>query len=440
MNRLNYFLHSVIALIVISLFLGDSLGVAFAETIAFKPSEPKMERFRLGAPHFLEKIAKGEQTRIAYFGGSITAADGWRPMTFKRLKEAHPQVDFREINAAIGGVGSDLGVFRLRHDVLQYDPDLVFVEFTVNDNGMSYDRILKQIEGIVRQIWENDATTDIIFVYTFCVGRENDYRANKTPVAVSASEMVADFYGIPSIDLNVPVVELEKKGKLTFQADTEEEGKILFSTDGVHPLTKGHEVYADVVMNFLEKMRLLDSQSPYPRSEARVEKLNNSLVDDNYENAKMVPINPAQLVGKWSPLPPDSHLSWIKERVGDSVYTSDTPGAKLTIRFKGSYLAVYDILGPNGGQVWVTVDGERRTKPVPRFDSFCTYWRLATLAIASDLDPAVEHTATIEISEEEPSRQPVAFRLTDPAKELADPKYHGRNVWFGSILIIGDTL
>ena len=34
-----------------------------------------------------------------------------------------------EINATIGGTGSDFGVFRLKDHVLQYKPDHVFVEF-----------------------------------------------------------------------------------------------------------------------------------------------------------------------------------------------------------------------------------------------------------------------------------------------------------------------
>ena len=35
----------------------------------------------------------------------------------------------------MGGTGSDLGVFRLQHDVLRQRPDLVFIEFAVNDAG-----------------------------------------------------------------------------------------------------------------------------------------------------------------------------------------------------------------------------------------------------------------------------------------------------------------
>ncbi len=410
------------------------------ETPAMRQVKPALERFRDGIPHFLAKIEKGESVDVAYFGGSITAADGWRVQTLKKFNDEYSPSKFTEINAAIGGTGSDLGVFRLEHDVLRHNPDLVFIEFCVNDGGAAPEAIWRQLEGIVRQIWKHDLTTDVVFVYTFRVGHENDYLRDSTPRSVAATEILADFYGIPSLDFNIPVVELERSGKLVYQSEEPIEGKLQFSTDGVHPLAKGHEIYTKVVWDAFEKMKAENKTKPYPTPECRREKLEKTFVADNLENAKLVPIKESQLSGNWKAMPSDSPLNWTKSRLGDDVFVSDEPGAKLTVRFKGSALNVYDILGPNGGQVFVTVDGVRSKNPIPRFDSFCTYWRLATLYVASGLDPNVEHEAIVEIDAQEPSREPVAFRLENPERELAEPKYHGHNVWFGPLMIVGDVL
>lgn len=401
---------------------------------------PALERFRDGIPHFLSKVANGEPVKIAYFGGSITAADGWRVQTLEKFNESYGPSVFSEINAAIGGTGSDLGVYRVGFDVLKHDPDLVFIEFCVNDGGASAEAIWRQLEGIVRQIWRHDLSTDIVFVYTFRVGHENSYLANKTAHSVAATEQLADFYGIPSLDFNIPVVELEQAGKLVYVSENPVEGKIQFSTDGVHPLKAGHEIYTKVVMDAFEKMKSENASTPYLAPEERAKKLDSVFVADNYEAAKLVAIDESQLSGSWTTIPDDSPLSWMKSRLGDTIYTSDEPGAKLTVRFKGSQLGVYDVLGPNGGQVKITVDGVTSERKTPRFDSYCTYWRLATLNVAGGLDPNVEHLAVIELDEEEPSRQPVAFRFDDPETELAKPQYHGRNVWYGPIMIIGDVL
>lgn len=430
-----------IVLSLTAVLLIPSLSVVLAEEERdFKVATPQSVRIRDGIPHFLSKLANKEEMKIAYFGGSITAANGWRVQTLAKFNEMFPDSKFTEINAAIGGTGSDLGVYRLEHDVLRHNPDLVFVEFCVNDGGASYESIWRQMEGIVRQIWKHSNETDVVFVYTYRVGHENDYLAFRTPRSVSAMEQIADFYGIPSLDFNLAVVGMHEAGKLTYQADSAEEGKLLFSNDGVHPLDEGYEIYTKVVTEAFEEMRQRNEKKTFPSVEVRKEKLNNTFVADNYEDAKLVPIEKSQLLGTWTPLPEDSPLNWIKSRLGDVVYTSDSPSSQLKFKFKGSHAAVYDVLGPDGGQVWVTVDGKRREKPVARFDSFCTYHRLATLVLAGDLDPNVTHEVVVEIDKEQPDRTSVAFRLQNPEKELAEPKYQGRNVWFGPLMIIGEVV
>ena len=429
----------VLSLTAVLLILSMSVVLAEEER-EFKVATPQAVRVRDGVPHFLSKLANKEEMKIAYFGGSITAANGWRVQTLAKFNEIFPDSKFTEINAAIGGTGSDLGVYRLEYDVLRHNPDLVFVEFCVNDGGASYESIWRQMEGIVRQIWKHSNETDVVFVYTYRVGHENDYLAVKTPRSVSAMEQIADFYGVPSLDFNIAVVGMHEAGKLTYQADSAEEGKLLFSNDGVHPLDEGHEIYTKVVTDAFEEMRQQNEKTSFPSVEARKEKLNNTFVADNYEEAKLVPIKKTQLLGTWTPLPEDSPLNWIKSRLGDVVYTSDSPGSQLKFKFKGSHAAVYDVLGPDGGQVWVTVDGKRREKPIARFDSLCTYHRLATLVLAADLDPNVTHEVVVEIDEEQPDRSSVAFRLQNPEKELAEPKYQGRNVWFGPLMIIGEVV
>src|SRR5438046_1607494 len=68
------------------------------------------------------KLKAGQETTIAYFGGSITAAAGYRVKTFNWFKETFPQARLVEVNAAIGGTGSDLGAFRCATDVIAKKP------------------------------------------------------------------------------------------------------------------------------------------------------------------------------------------------------------------------------------------------------------------------------------------------------------------------------
>jgi hypothetical protein len=135
------------------------IGVGTIATSALAEADeslvPAQEcRPRAGLTNFFAKAnTPGADIKIAYFGGSITAQTGYRVKTLAWFKEAYPQAKFSEINAAIGGTGSDLGVFRLKQDVLDQKPDLMFVEFAVNDGGAAPELIQRCMEGIVRQTW-----------------------------------------------------------------------------------------------------------------------------------------------------------------------------------------------------------------------------------------------------------------------------------------------
>ena len=77
-------------------------------------------RPRGGLPNVLAKLKKGGNVRIAYLGGSITNAEGWRPMTRDWFDEKYFDAKVDQINAAVSGTGSDLGACRVAHDVLRH--------------------------------------------------------------------------------------------------------------------------------------------------------------------------------------------------------------------------------------------------------------------------------------------------------------------------------
>jgi len=427
-------LRTVQRLTAVTVLLGFASCV-FAERPEYAPVPVQKYALRDGQGNVLTKLEEGKEVRIAYLGGSITAAAGWRVQSLKWFQDRYPEATVREIHAAIGGTGSDLGVFRLGHDVLQHEPDLVFVEFAVNDGGAPPERIWQAMEGIIRQIWATDSQTDICYVYTYRVGYENDLRGGHFPRAASAMEMLAGHYGIPSINVALPVCELEAEGKLVFKSDEPTpEGVIRFSADGVHPLTAGHQIYTDLIAEAVTAMA--EAAEPMDHTD----KLAAPFVDDHWQAAKMVPITEDMLTGTWELLPEDDTLARRFGRRMGPLWYSGTPGSKIQFRFRGSQAKLYDLLGPDGGQVVITVDGQTREKPAPRFDSYCTYHRIATLGVATGLAQADTHTVTIEIHPEQPDRTPVAFRLEDPDKELQAAKYQGTKVRASKLLLLGDLV
>ena len=152
------------------------LGVtaALGQSQPTSPLPPVVQE-RGSLPHVFAKLKAGKPVTIAYFGGSITAGAGasdgektsYRALVGQWFTTTFPQASVTNVNAAIGGTGSDLGAFRLKRDVLGHHPDLVFVEYAVNDNGTPDIMVDRAMEGIVRQIRRADPATDVCFVYTF---------------------------------------------------------------------------------------------------------------------------------------------------------------------------------------------------------------------------------------------------------------------------------
>ena len=90
---------------------------------------------------------------VAFLGGSITEAAGYRPMVEAILKKRFPETSFTFINAGIGSTCSNTGAFRFDRDVLKHGgPDLLFVEFAVNDDQdghLSRTEAIRGMEGVI---------------------------------------------------------------------------------------------------------------------------------------------------------------------------------------------------------------------------------------------------------------------------------------------------
>jgi hypothetical protein len=416
-----------------------SLSLGTVHSVEPYPLREAVEcRVRGGLPNFFAKLKQGKSVRIAYLGGSITAQAGWRPKTLNWFREQFPAADISEINAAIGGTGSDLGVFRLQQDVLDHKPDLLFVEFAVNDGGASPHRIHQAMEGIVRQTIRADARTDICFVYTLVGGWTETLRQGKFPRAASAMEAIADYYGIPSIHMGLKVALLEGQGKLIFQAakpKTEAEkqalgDKILFSPDNVHPYTDtGHELYLQAVVRAMDQIRGV--------GQAGAHALKSAFTADNWEAAQMLPLDRARLSRAWQKLDPAQHnlARRFRSRM-PSMFSTNQPGESIRIRFRGTGLRIYDLLGPDCGQVKVTLDGR---DPVikPRFDAYCTYHRLATLTVAENL-PNTVHTVELELQPDQPDKAAILARRN---QKIDKAERYDDTAWYaGAVMIIGEFL
>ncbi len=405
------------------------------------PLAPAVEcTARQGVPNFLAKVNQvGAQVKIGYFGGSITAQAGWRPKTLAYFQKSYPQAKISEINAAIGGTGSDLGVFRLKQDMLDHQPDLLFVEFAVNDGGAEPQKIFQCMEGIVRQTWRSLPKCDICFVYTITEALVPAMLEGKFQRSASAMEKIADHYGIPSVHMGMDVAKLAKAGKLLWKAKlpkTPEEkqavgDQFVFAPDSVHPHPEtGHELYLQAI---IRSWTPITSASKSPADHV----LGAPFVANHYEMAKLVPIQEATLSAGFRVL--DSKTDDFGKRWSNrmtSLYKGTKSGETISFQFKGTRCAIYDIIGPDCGQVTLTLD-DQPARIIPRFDAYCTYHRLSALMIGTDL-PDTVHRVKLEIHPDQPNKAAI---LAKNKNTIDKPdRFNGTAFYPGALLLVGELV
>jgi len=336
---------------------------------------------RAGLPNVFARLKAGKPTSIAYIGGSITVGAGasnqskcYRSLTTAWFRQQFPHAEITEVNAAIGGTGSNLGVFRLGQDVLAHHPHLVFVEFAVNDSGLPDATIDRAMEGIVRQIWAADPTTDICFVYTMTVRMLEDYRRGRAYHTVQRDEGLAEHYGIPAVNVGAAAAYDILDGKIS-QHD--------FARDGVHPTDRGYQMYLATIASFLEGLKDRGKPGPHAMPEP--------LTPDCWQTAHLVDLSQAKVVSGWQV----EEKRWCGRFA--RVLASNQPGAELTLPFEGDTIGVYFVLGPDTGNfLWRVDDGEWHE--LCPFDHWARgYHRLSYRILASDL-PRGKHTLGLRVS------------------------------------------
>ena len=366
---------------------------------------------RKGLGNFYAKCVPGATVRVAFFGGSITEADGWKTFTMENLRRRFPETKFELIDAALGGTGSDYGVYRLAKDVLPYRPDLMFVEFLVNDGDSNR---LRAIEGYVRNFYKAFPESDIVFTYTLNKLTAPIFQRGLLPKGAEAFERVAERYGIPSMAMGLRAAEMANRGELVWnKGDTQvkalagketekdrpedESGPIVFLSDGAHPYREtGHRLYAEAVARGLDAIAA--AKLPPVDRHTLPEPLESAMGTVRFYSPEAA--QEAGLVLKGAGWRNDTTIqtSWWKDRPSfykfyESSWRSGPGEASMTFRFKGASVLFAPLYGPGTGAAEITVDGKSRR--VDFFDMYSAFWRMGPYLLCDGLDPNAVHEVTI---------------------------------------------
>lgn len=190
-----------------------------------------------------KKLEEGGDVTVCFLGGSITQGSlsstpetCYAYRTYDWIKGRFPEAKVKYVNAGIGGTTSVFGAARAEKDVLAYDPDLVVVEFSVNDECTDY--FLESYEGLIRKLLYSKSAPAVVCLFNFF------YENGKT--AERLHSKVARHYGIPAASMQGAIYQDILSGKI--------EDISLLSPDGLHPNDTGHEMVSSVLTYLLETL------------------------------------------------------------------------------------------------------------------------------------------------------------------------------------------
>lgn len=200
--------------------------------------------------NLLNRATKGERLTVGFIGGSITQGFAatepdqcYAARTVAWLRKVFPNTEFDYVNAGIGATDSQFGAARVQEDLLQRLPDLVFVEFSVNDHSTPH--FCETYEGLVRQIYGSASAPAMVLIHNVY------YDTGKSAAYYHAQ--VGRHYDLPCISMQNSIYPAVAAGRLPAEKIT---------ADFLHPNDLGHEFMASVITNFLEKVIHDKTQEP----------------------------------------------------------------------------------------------------------------------------------------------------------------------------------
>ena len=186
-----------------------------------------------------EKAANGEEITVSYIGGSITEGyttgnklapeECWAYLTYDYLCKKYPDAKINYVNAGLSGTPSMLGLIRSDRDLLapHGDPDIVFIEFAVNDSDDPV--MLEAYESLVRKMYDLD--TEPAVIQLFMRTRDGYSVQNK-------QSLIGHAYSLPMITINDATTWAFDNGIMTWDD---------YSEDESHPYAEGCKLVAEMI-------------------------------------------------------------------------------------------------------------------------------------------------------------------------------------------------
>lgn len=287
----------------------------------------------------MKRAENGEEITVGVIGGSITQGSSARSYEncyasrfFNWWTEKFPSAKINTVNAGIGGTDSYLGVHRVDEQLLDKNPDVVIVEFSVNDTDKTMNKY--SYDSLVRKILSCETNPAVILLFTT---QENGTSLQDVHKEIGAA------YDLPMISYREAVYPEVAAGTLNWKD---------ISPDNIHPNDEGHGIIGQLLSRYLNSVYDAKDSAEAPAAFDTP-----GYTNDYYTNATILDASEITAVS-----------SENFEIANNSLYAQfpnnwvTTAGGSLTFETECRNLGIFYLRTTDGksGNYEVFVDGERK--------------------------------------------------------------------------------
>jgi len=339
----------------------------------------------------MAKLREGKKISVVTLGGSITTghqakspeSEGWAAHVNvwlrEKARESGGSIEFH--NSGASGTDSAFASIRVRDHVLAYNPDLVIVEYAVNDQWLDGRVRRRSFEGLIRRLLDGSDRAIVVIA----LNEKGDPDKN----TFREQAEIGKYY-------NIPVLAWADWVKPS-------EWELYFSgEETIHPNNEGHASIASGVIRFLNDAWDMSQAAPVNIT------LPPPLVSAEFQNVKFIDSSDVAAIVEnsgWEKKPAILPDEW-PSRGGRPIYgwTTSDPRANLAIRVKGKSVGV--LLAESdrffNSLAWLE-DANGNAKTAKTIIKNYVDWRIgyygyAYAEIADNLDPSKEYILRIGVN------------------------------------------
>ncbi|OHD69616.1 MAG: hypothetical protein A2W19_01005 [Spirochaetes bacterium RBG_16_49_21] len=190
----------------------------------------------------IKKLKAGETLTIVALGDSLThgwlVRKGYLDFMSEMIKSRYPHSTVKIINRGVPGDTAEGGLARLEHDVIDLNPDLVFIQFGLNDafSGISAEKFKNTIRIIVAELKAETEAEMLLLTSVPIMNEREDFIAERF------------YHSILTVagEEDIPVVPVHRywKKKISEGMDFRK----LVQSDLVHPTVEGYRLMSEAII------------------------------------------------------------------------------------------------------------------------------------------------------------------------------------------------